>query len=140
MKHRRTKWLIVGGIMGSLILAFLGILAFGRIDTAFRRIEQNDGLMILHHPGRYNQPVEWYTEQYDNHNGSLIGLEVYNQGNRYPHDREIWDAINKLRFITLFFFPVFCAGFTGLFFIDLNNFVCFVLCGAAYTYIVELSS
>jgi hypothetical protein len=97
MKRSRKVLFIVGGIIGSLLLGLLGVVAFARIEYAFRTIEKKDGLVILHHPGRYDQSVDWYTEQYNNHNGTLIGLEVYNQGNRYPHDRETWDAINKLR-------------------------------------------
>ena len=47
---------------------------------------------MLYHPGRYNHNTEWYTELYLN-NDHLFGLEIYNQGDRYPGDRAIWDSI-----------------------------------------------
>lgn len=51
-----------------------------------------NGLTILFHPGRYNKTFEWYVElfqQYDH----LIGLEIYNLGDRYPNDRQLWVSI-----------------------------------------------
>lgn len=61
------------------------------------------GLQIINHPGQYwnlsteykagekNSP-EWHAENFRLYN-SLIGLEVYNQGNRRPNDRILWDQI-----------------------------------------------
>jgi hypothetical protein len=46
----------------------------------------------MFHPGRYTKPVEWYVEMYRAY-PHLIGLEIYNQGDRYPNDRKTWDAI-----------------------------------------------
>lgn len=51
-----------------------------------------DGINVLNHPGRYDKPVEWYVGLYRKYD-HLIGLEVYNSGDRYPKDRELWDAI-----------------------------------------------
>jgi hypothetical protein len=50
------------------------------------------GITMLYHPGRYNNPTEWYVNLYKTYD-HLIGLEVYNQGDRYPQDRNIWDSI-----------------------------------------------
>lgn len=61
------------------------------------------GLQIINHPGQYwnlsteykngakNSP-EWHAQNFKNFD-SLIGLEVYNQGNRRPNDRILWDQI-----------------------------------------------
>ncbi|MDE6276781.1 MAG: hypothetical protein K2M06_01585 [Muribaculaceae bacterium] len=61
------------------------------------------GLQIINHPGQYwnlateyvpgakNSP-EWHAENFRLYN-SLIGLEVYNQGNRRPNDRILWDQV-----------------------------------------------
>ena len=61
------------------------------------------GLQIINHPGQYwnlsteykagekNSP-EWHAENFQLYK-SLIGLEVYNQGNRRPNDRILWDQI-----------------------------------------------
>lgn len=64
------------------------------------------GLQIINHPGQYwnlsteykagekNSP-EWHAENFNLY-PSLIGLEVYNQGNRRPNDRILWDQILTL--------------------------------------------
>ncbi|MFH1377680.1 MAG: sugar-binding protein [Planctomycetota bacterium] len=59
---------------------------------AFEEIKKRGGLAILNHPGRYQFPVDWYLNHYRTH-PHLVGLEIYNQGNRYPNDRQTWDAI-----------------------------------------------
>jgi hypothetical protein len=55
-------------------------------------VAAEDGIVMLNHPGRYNYPVDWYTDLYYAHD-QLIGLEVYNQGDRYPQDRPKWDSL-----------------------------------------------
>lgn len=61
------------------------------------------GMQIINHPGQYwnlstsyspgakNSP-EWHAENFRLYN-SLIGFEVYNQGNRRPNDRILWDQV-----------------------------------------------
>lgn len=61
------------------------------------------GMQIINHPGQYwnlstsyspgakNSP-EWHAENFRLY-PSLIGLEVYNQGNRRPNDRILWDQV-----------------------------------------------
>lgn len=51
-----------------------------------------DGISMFYHPGRYDNPVEWYVDMYNRYD-HLIGLEVYNQGDRYEGDRQMWDDI-----------------------------------------------
>lgn len=64
------------------------------------------GMQIINHPGQYwnlsteykngekNSP-EWHAENFKLYE-SLVGLEVYNQGNRRPNDRILWDQILTL--------------------------------------------
>ncbi len=61
-------------------------------NEAIAKIGKRGGLAVLFHPGRYNKPVGWYLNMFRRH-PHLIGLEVYNQGDRYPRDRELWDTI-----------------------------------------------
>lgn len=61
------------------------------------------GMQIINHPGQYwslgteyapgskNSP-EWHAENFRLYS-SLVGLEVYNQGNRRPNDRILWDQV-----------------------------------------------
>lgn len=52
----------------------------------------SNGIAMLYHPGRYNQTVNWYISLYEDF-PHLIGQELYNQGDRYPSDRQLWDSI-----------------------------------------------
>ncbi|MEJ6951445.1 PHP domain-containing protein [Natronospora cellulosivora (SeqCode)] len=61
-------------------------------QTALVEIAERNGLAMFYHPGRYDRSLEWYLEYYREHD-HLIGLEVYNQGDKYPDDRELWDQI-----------------------------------------------
>ena len=61
------------------------------------------GMQIINHPGQYWSLDHSYSESEKNGPGwhaknfmdfpSLVGLEVYNQGNRRPNDRILWDQI-----------------------------------------------
>lgn len=55
-------------------------------------IGRRGGLAVFFHPGRYMKSVQWYSDMYRSH-PHLIGLEIFNQGDRYPNDRGTWDAI-----------------------------------------------
>jgi hypothetical protein len=55
-------------------------------------IAEKGGIAMLNHPGRYSKGVNWYVELYNTYD-HLIGLEVYNAGDRYPCDRVLWDSI-----------------------------------------------
>ncbi|MGI5820285.1 MAG: hypothetical protein ACOX9R_19535 [Armatimonadota bacterium] len=73
-------------------------------EAALREVAALDGLAILYHPGRYWEPAEDApdavpAEVVANYVG-LLGrhdhvpaIEFINQGNRYPHDRLLWDAL-----------------------------------------------
>ena len=86
---------------GSLINAIPG--DGSNFMAALDSIALVNGLGILYHPGRYwdidsvyapNQlhSPEWYRDLFDTFPG-LAGLEVYNQGDRHPHDRVLWDEL-----------------------------------------------
>jgi hypothetical protein len=51
-----------------------------------------DGITMLNHPGRYHYSIEWYRDIFQKH-PHLIGMEVYNNGDRYPGDRMKWDSL-----------------------------------------------
>jgi len=71
------------------------------LETAIRQVREAGGISVLAHPGRYwqlddgNVPDDVrdrYIKLFENHE-TLIGMEVVNQGDRYPHDRALWDAL-----------------------------------------------
>ncbi|MDZ4198522.1 MAG: hypothetical protein U1E27_04460, partial [Kiritimatiellia bacterium] len=62
------------------------------VTASLAAVKNLGGLSILYHPGRYTETVDWYVEQYETHD-HLVGMEVYNQGNRYPNDRALWDQV-----------------------------------------------
>lgn len=71
-------------------------------NAALAEVEAMDGLAILFHPGRYWTPAEdgtvpatvvnHYTALFNQHD-CLVGMEIINYGDRYPHDRSLWDAL-----------------------------------------------
>ena len=61
-------------------------------DSAFVSIAAKDGLVIINHPGRYKHNAQWYIDFYKKYK-HLIGMEIYNQGDRYPSDRQLWDSV-----------------------------------------------
>jgi len=61
-------------------------------DSAFIGIGAKNGLVIINHPGRYKHDAQWYVNfcrKYEH----LVGMEVYNNGDRYPGDRQLWDSV-----------------------------------------------
>lgn len=75
--------------MGSF---FNNLLGTSDVMESLEAIAGQDGIVMLNHPGRYNYPIDWYVDVFQNHD-HLIGLEVYNQGDRYPDDRLKWDSL-----------------------------------------------
>lgn len=63
--------------------------------ASLEAIGAKGGLAMLYHPGRYNKNLDWYRDLYQRF-PHLIGLEVFNQGDRYPGDRNTWDALLTL--------------------------------------------
>ena len=67
-------------------------------EESWQGIADQGGIGIVFHPGRYQTrnpekySSQWYVNQFLNF-PHLIGLEVYNQGDRYPNDRILYDSI-----------------------------------------------
>lgn len=76
---------------------------FASLRESYAYTQALGGMQLINHPGQYwsldtdytpgvkNSP-EWHAENFMMYS-SLIGLEVYNQGNRRPNDRILWDQI-----------------------------------------------
>lgn len=64
---------------------------------AFWYIQKQEGLSLFYHPGRYTHTADWYNSFVDSYTTCIVGIEVYNQGDRYTNDRILWDQINKDR-------------------------------------------
>ncbi len=67
------------------------------LHLAFRYIQHQNGVSFFNHPGRYHYSANWYLRYFDPYNDCVLGLEVFNQGDRYSNDRMLWDSINKYR-------------------------------------------
>jgi hypothetical protein len=61
-------------------------------EESLQAVREEGGIVMLYHPGRYDRPLDWYLDLYARYD-HLFGLEVYNQGDRYPDDRILWDSI-----------------------------------------------
>ncbi len=69
----------------------------GQEELALQEVNERNGLAFMNHPGRYTRPVDWYANLYKKYyKEPLIGMEVHNQGDRYPNDRQTWDRVNAL--------------------------------------------
>jgi len=55
-------------------------------------IRKQNGIAVMFHPGRYNWTVNDYVDLYKVWD-ELIGMEIFNQGDRYPSDRQTWDKV-----------------------------------------------
>ena len=64
---------------------------------AFWKIQQDNGVSFFNHPGRYSYNASWYQHYFDWFDDCVVGVEVFNQGDRYPTDRILWDEINRDR-------------------------------------------
>ena len=76
---------------------------FASLQESYAYTYALGGYQIINHPGQYWDLATTYTETAKNGPSwhannfktypSLVGLEVYNQGNRRPNDRILWDQI-----------------------------------------------
>lgn len=105
-KDRRNSWSEkTGGEFNHHNGLFTGRrgMEFMSLRESYAYTEALGGMTIINHPGQYwslsntyaegekNSP-SWHAENFRLYS-SLIGLEVYNQGNRRPNDRILWDQI-----------------------------------------------
>jgi len=61
-------------------------------ETALTEIGRRGGLAVFLHPGRYSFSDDWYLDFYRRH-PHLVGIEVFNQNDRCPEDRKLWDRL-----------------------------------------------
>ncbi|MFW6060230.1 MAG: PHP domain-containing protein [Phycisphaeraceae bacterium] len=70
-------------------------------EVAIQAVDERGGVSVLAHPGRYwqleegqvpNEVRDRYAKLFESYS-SLVGMEVVNQEDRYPHDRALWDAL-----------------------------------------------
>lgn len=76
---------------------------FASLQESYAYTYALGGMQIINHPGQYWNLGTTYSETAKDGPGwhannfktypSLVGLEVYNQGNRRPNDRILWDQI-----------------------------------------------
>ena len=76
---------------------------FASLQESYAYTYALGGVQIINHPGQYWSIDNTYSETQKDGPGwhannfqtfpSLVGLEVYNQGNRRPNDRVLWDQI-----------------------------------------------
>ncbi len=66
------------------------------LENGIPHVQSQDGILQINHPGRYNNPSlwSWYIPWFRDYSASIT-LEVFNQGDRYPNDRQLWDNINE---------------------------------------------
>lgn len=67
-------------------------------EDSWQGIADQGGVGVVFHPGRYQQrnpekySAKWYVDKFIEF-PHLIGLEIYNQGDRYPNDRILYDSL-----------------------------------------------
>lgn len=66
------------------------------LENGITHVQSQEGILQINHPGRYNIPSlwMWYIPWFKDYSASIT-LEVFNQGDRYPNDRQLWDNINE---------------------------------------------
>lgn len=65
------------------------------IDTTLQTVGANGGLAVFNHPGREDFTADFYQNLYLTY-PHMVGMEVYNQDDRYPNDRKLWDQVLTL--------------------------------------------
>jgi hypothetical protein len=74
---------------GSFFSNYMGSLSE---EESLDSVTAKNGIAILFHPGRYKYPVQWYSNLYSEYD-HLVGQEVFNQGDKYPVCRPMWDSL-----------------------------------------------
>ena len=66
------------------------------LENGIPNVQDSSGISQINHPGRYYSPADWawYIPWFRDYSTCGI-LEVFNQGDRYPNDRKLWDNINE---------------------------------------------
>ncbi len=61
-------------------------------ESQVAEVQSRNGLCMFYHPGRYDFKPSWYINLFKKYQ-ALVGVEVFNQDDRYPNDRKLWDEI-----------------------------------------------
>jgi hypothetical protein len=67
-------------------------------EETFSVLQDLNSVVVIFHPGRYTEgkPEKftdgWYIDHFRNFD-NIVGMEIYNQGDRYPTDRALWDRM-----------------------------------------------
>jgi hypothetical protein len=66
------------------------------LENGIPHVQSQEGILQINHPGRYNSPSMWmwYIPWFRDYSASVL-LEVFNQGDRYQNDKQLWDNINE---------------------------------------------
>lgn len=66
------------------------------LENGIPHVQSKGGISQINHPGRYNSPSwwSWYIPWFRDYS-TCVALEVFNQGDRYQSDRQLWDNINE---------------------------------------------
>ena len=107
--HNVTTWPWTGGVPAGMLAvrgnefsnsdhmnAFFNFtLTSATLEQGIPNVQTNNGRSHINHPGRTHAATDWawFIPWYRDYSTN-IGLEVYNQGDRYPTDRQLWDNIN----------------------------------------------
>jgi len=62
------------------------------IPWMLTEVARRGGIAQMAHPGRHGQVAAWYVDLHQRF-PRLTGIEVYNNGDRYPQDRVLWDQM-----------------------------------------------
>ncbi len=71
---------------------FCSVPGMGSEEETLAEVREEGGIAVFFHPGQYAWSEEDYIALFRNWD-ELIGMEVYNQGDRYSNDRALWDDI-----------------------------------------------
>ena len=71
---------------------FCGVPGASSETGTLAQVRRQGGLAVMHHPGRYGWPAKRYVELFREWD-QLAGMEVFNQGDRFPGDRKTWDEV-----------------------------------------------
>jgi hypothetical protein len=66
--------------------------AYSDMEQTLQEVTDQDGLSQINHPGRYERGVDFYVDLLQTYD-HIMSLEVYNQGDRYSGDRDLWDGV-----------------------------------------------
>ncbi len=67
-------------------------LSIEEVKEGLDEITSRHGLALFYHPGRSGEKPAWYADFFSRYS-TLLGLEVFNQSDRFSTDRLTWDRV-----------------------------------------------